>query len=391
LLLSDVFPKDGEVRRLYCDGCGQSMDLAFADFSEDVSGVEITIRGLPHLHCHRCDKYYLTDDSRFAIIRLHEEAIKKGSNKVSVTKQKRPVDFKFTDVPFLVDADDYRYIPGLYRQFDVGFLCPLYFNKEVLLKFDNSPKYEVRFASQSYGTVDMEEGYIPFGINRHGKVIIWLGDIAKLSESEQFYLRSENIESDHSIGSEFYDGQIECIFTEPPKEASIITGRTELDQAFEAHFKAKLYHLDKELIDTIAALTPPVVDTEKERKHIFDSLTRIFIESMDNAKLDRLLKGIGASSAGSGSLKRFQAALETIDSSGVVATALMPLYVLYDLRVAYSHLTSGSRRGELLSSAAERLGIRDGAGLSEIYGALMDAMIEGLKSLHSIRTSTDRE
>jgi hypothetical protein len=34
LLLSDVFAKDGEVRRLYCDGCGQSMDLAFPDFSE---------------------------------------------------------------------------------------------------------------------------------------------------------------------------------------------------------------------------------------------------------------------------------------------------------------------------------------------------------------------
>jgi hypothetical protein len=70
----------------------------------------------------------------------------------------------------------------------------------------------------------------------------------------------------------------------------IITGRTELDQAFEVRFKAKLYHLDKELIDTIAALTPPVVDTEKERTHIFDSLTRIFIESMDNGKLENRRK-----------------------------------------------------------------------------------------------------
>lgn len=391
MLLSEMFPKDGKVRRLYCDACGESMELTFTDFSEAVSGVKITIWGLPYLYCHRCDKYYLTDDARFAIIRLHEKAIEEGRNKVLVTKQKRPVDFKFTDVPFLVDADDYRYIPGLYRQFDMGFLCPLYFNKEVLLKFDNSPKYEVRFASQSYGTVDMEEGYIPFGINRRGKVIMWLGDIAKLSESEQFYLRSENIESDHSIGSEFYDGQIECIFTKPPKEASIITGRTKLDRAFEAHFKGKLYHLDKELIDTIAGLTPPVVDTEKERKHTFDSLTRIFIESMDNANLEKLLKSISASSAGSGSLKRFQAALETINSSGAVATALLSLYVLYDLRVAYSHLTSASRRDELLSSAAERLGIRHGAGLSEIYGALIDAMIEGLKLLHSILTSTDGE
>jgi hypothetical protein len=273
----------------------------------------------------------------------------------------------------------------------VGFLCPLYFNKEVLLKFGNSPKYEVRFASQSYGTVYMEDDHISFGINRHGKVIMWLGDIANLSESEQFYLRSENVESDHSIGSEFYDGQIECIFTERPKEAVIITGRAELHQAFESRFNTKLFHLDKELIDTIAGLTPPVVDTEKERKHIFDSLTRMFIESMDNTKLERLLKDIGASSGGSGSLKRFQATLDTIDSTGAVATALMPLYVLYDLRVAYSHLTSASRREELLSSSAARLGIYHGAGLVEIYGKLVDAMIEGLTSLHSILTSADSD
>jgi hypothetical protein len=100
---------------------------------------------------------------------------------------------------------------------------------------------------------------------------------------------------------------------------------------------------------------------------------------------------IGASSTGPGSLKRLQAALETIDRSGAVATALMPHYVLYDFRVAYSHLTSASRREELLSSSAERLDIRHVTGLSDIYGALIDAMIEGLKSLHSILTSTDGE
>lgn len=37
---------------------------------------------------------------------------------------------------------------------------------------------------------------------------MWLGDIARLPDAEQYYLRSENIDSDHSIGSEFYDGQI---------------------------------------------------------------------------------------------------------------------------------------------------------------------------------------
>ena len=69
----------------------------------------------------------------------------------------------------------------------------------------------------------------------------------------------------------------------------------------------------------------------------------------------------------------------------------MPLYALDDLRVAYSHLTSGPRRGELVVERDRTPRVRDGAGLSEIYEALMDAMIKGLNSLHSILASSDGE
>lgn len=47
---------------------------------------------------------------------------------------------------------------------------------------------------------------------------MWLGDIAKLDINEQHYLCSENINSDHDIASEFYEGQIEVQWAEPSKE-----------------------------------------------------------------------------------------------------------------------------------------------------------------------------
>ena len=84
----------------------------------------------------------------------------------------------------------------------------------MLLKYDNSPDYRVKFASTSYGSIDTQEESISFGLNRHGHIVMWLGDIAKLPENELYYLRSENIPSDHSLGSEFYDGQIEVKFSE---------------------------------------------------------------------------------------------------------------------------------------------------------------------------------
>jgi len=298
-----------------------------------------------------------------------------------VKRSKRQPNYKFTDVPFLIDADDYCYIPGLQRTFDVGFLTPVFFNKRVLSKFDTLPGYQVRFASQSYGAIDFGDGDIAFGINRRGKVIMWLGDVAKLPEPEQFYLRSENVPSDHSIGSEFYDGQISCIFTKPPMEAVAIAARTALAVAFEAAYSEKLFHLDDELVQTIAAFAAPIVDTEKERKNTFDNLNRIFVESLNNATFEKLVKSLALHPASSGSLKRLQAILEKKDAGGAVAKALSPFFVIYDLRVAYSHLTSARKRQELLDTSVDRLSLSRAAPLEQLYSACLSQMIASISAL----------
>jgi hypothetical protein len=360
------------------------MDLAFLSFAQIVSGVRIEISNLPHLDCPACGERYLTEGGVFAIVDLHRQAVTQGSDKVTINRKKRQADYEFTNVPFLIDADDYYYIPGLYRSFDLGFLTPLFFNETVLSKFDTLPGYSVRFASQSYGTIDMPSDYIPFGINRNGKVLMWLGDVAKLPLSEQYYLRSENVDSDHSIGSEFYDAQISCKFTDPPMEAVAIAARTAFAKAFEAAYSAELFHLDDELVSTIAALAPPVVDTEKERKHAFDSLNRIFVESMNNTGLEKLVNALRLKPASTGSLKRLQATLETKDASSAVAAALAPFFVIYDLRIAYSHLTSASRREELLDSSTDRLGLAKAAALDEIYRAVLTQLTTSMNTLKSL-------
>lgn len=99
-------------------------------------------------------------------------------------RKKRKHEFKFAKAPFLYDPDDYFYIPGRNRPFDVGFLTPVFFKREVLLKYDNSPSYRVQFASTTYGTIYTGGEYISFGINKNGLVVMRLGDIAKMPESE---------------------------------------------------------------------------------------------------------------------------------------------------------------------------------------------------------------
>lgn len=379
--IADLIPDKGQRRELYCDSCKASMDLIFESFAETLLGVRIAIANLPYLGCPVCGARYLTENSAFAIVELHRQATEKGSNGVQVVRNKKQADFSFTEVPFLVDADDYYYIPGLYRSFDMGFLTPLFFNRTVLSKFDTLPGYHVRFASQSYGSIEMADDMIAFGINRHGKLVMWLGDVAKLPLAEQYYLRSENVPSDHSIGSEFYDGQISCIFTEPPAEAILLQARSSLAKAFEIAFGRPLFHLDDQLVDTIARLAPPVVDTEKERRHVFDSLNRIFVESLDNAGLEKLVKALNLTPASTGSLKRLQSIFETKIDKATVGAALSPYFVTYDLRIAYSHLTSARKRAELLDSSAARLGLARGAALDAVYAALVAQLTASTEKL----------
>jgi hypothetical protein len=102
----------------------------------------------------------------------------------------------------------------------------------VVTKYRNTPGYHVDMASGSYGTVYFPNGtYLSFGINRQVQVITWLCDLDSLPVHEQYYWRSENIESLHDMASEFYDGQIDVIFIEPSREQQMFTARAKLLQS----------------------------------------------------------------------------------------------------------------------------------------------------------------
>lgn len=384
--VADFFPSSGKVQRIYCDKCSAHLDLTFSDFDDDVSGVHISLSGLPVLVCPSCSSTYLPDRSRFAVIELHRQAIAKKSNRVTVKRNKTARDFGFTKVPFQYDSDDYSYIPGLSREFNEGFLTPVFFNKEVLIKYDVHPSYRVTFASRTYGSIRQgSDFHIPFGINRNSRVVMWLGDIASLPENEQFYLRSENIPSDHSIGSEFYDGQIEAVFTDRPPEDQLFEQRSLFLEAGFSRFGEKLAHLEKEVLDLAISIRRPVVDTPAERRNIADALNKVYLESLDNKVLERVLSKLGQDAAKLGSLKRLQKVVETVVSpTEDIAGAMSPLYVLYDLRVAYSHLGSEEGQEEKLRFVRERLNLPTGADLFSIYDTIVPALTGAFAKLSEV-------
>lgn len=379
--IKDIYPPDGRMQRIHCPACGTHCDLGYTDFSELLSGVRIEISGLPVLRCPECAAENLPDLSRLAIIDCHKRAVEAGETAFISTRRKPENTFDFTPVPFLYDSDDYRYLPGLVRPWDQGFLTPVFFNRQVLFKYDNAPGYRVRFASTTYGQIDTGEDYISFGINRHGRVVMWLGDIAKLPQSEQYYLRSENVPSDHSIGSEFYDGQIDCVFTDRSREDELFKARSGFIEACFLRFNEKIAHLDAEVMDLALSFNPPVVDTDKERRHVADTLNKIYLESLSNNVLGKVMASLGGDPKALGNIKRLQGVLERAEPGKDVATILSPLYVLYDLRVAFSHLHSSDRSSDTLETVTTRLGLPSGSGLMAIYDELIRRLTSSFNQL----------
>ncbi len=380
--ISEVFPKDGQPQRLYCGNCQGHLDLQFADFYEMVSGVEIGIENLPVLRCTKCEVDYLPDKSRFAIIELHKQAFEKKRDRVSVSRNKTDKDYGFGVASFIYDSDDYEYIPGLKRPWNIGFLTPVFFNREVLIKYDASPVYRLSFASATYGEIRRGENFsIPFGINKNGKVVMWLGDIAELPDSEQYYLRSENVESDHSIGSEFYDGQIECIFTELSRENALFKSRSRFLENCFNQFDEKIAHLDDEVLELSISFNAPVVDTEKERRHVADTLNKIYVESFDNKALGRLIERLGGDPKSLGSIKRLQKFIELSFPAIDAASIMSPFYILYDFRVAYSHLSSDESSRQKLDYVCDRLGVEHSSDLMVIYRSIIESLRESFDKL----------
>jgi hypothetical protein len=389
--IKDLIPEASFVQSNYCDDCGKLLDLEFSRYDEEISSVHIQIDGLPVLRCSPCSKDHLPDLSRLALIDCHKRAVEAGSPVFACVRKKRTQEFKLAKVPFLYDPDDYFYIPGLHRPFDVGFLTPVFFNREVLLKYDNSPSYRVQFASTTYGTIYTGVEYISFGINKNGLLVMWLGDIAKMPETEQYYLRSENVPSDHSIGSEFYEGQIECVFTEAAREDRLFKARSAFIEANVKRFGKKIAHLDDEVVSLAFTFNGPVVDSEKERRHVADTLNKIYIESFDNAALGDVLKSLGGDPKNLGSLKRLQGILEVELPKEDINSLLSPLYVLYDLRVAYSHLISTERQYDVFKTVVDRLGLDAGVTLTDLYGRLIEALIATFERLAELIDIDDAE
>ncbi|WP_018086523.1 hypothetical protein [Desulfurispora thermophila] len=267
-------------------------------YSHKIDGEEYWFHNCKVLKCTDCKNQFVSDTT----IKLCEVAIEYMKQKnlehrdLNFEKTKNSLlknEFISTEVDFIFDKDDYYFIPGLIRPWNHGFLTPVFFNIEVLLKYAYHPNYSLELEANTLGSIyKNQEHMINFGINPNGKVIMWLGDIGRLEVEEQHYLRSENIESDHNISSEFYEAEIESMWANPSNVKTLLKNRYEVHEKILRKFGTTISQLEPETIKVVLKVKRPLVPTEESFAEVIIPMNKIFVESINNHALKKDLKQI---------------------------------------------------------------------------------------------------
>jgi len=286
-----------------------------------------------------------------------------------------PIQFKF-------DVEDTLKVEGLRRPWDtdVPYLTPVFFNKEVLVRYFYDPRYMCEFASETYGYFyDLKnEFHIPFGINPNNKVVMWLGDIDKLPETEKNYLVSENIESDHDIKSEFYDAQINVQFTEPIREVEILLLKKKINEATKNNFGISIFSSEDkieydEVIEKCSRYKRISFQNRDDFKRFISDWNEILVEDIDHSAIKNYLKGKGIEFD-----KKIKSnkALEVFIKKvvGEERNIIAPFFYLYDLRIWSDHKDAES----LFSDTITKIGLKKDVTDEEIYQSLINKIHEFL-------------
>jgi hypothetical protein len=183
------------------------------------------------------------------------------------------------------------------------FITPVFFKKDVLTKYYTQPaKYSV------------EDGYLHCGSlwgvrmdNNHPDcVMVFLGDLGRLSYKEQLHWRSFNIPSgkmSHTAFARSIMGQ----FADPENPALFFKQRfTSFQEKWENKFSWRLFlPMGQEDEYYFRTLRMPLTNEQKEFDDLVLTLAKLFVDSLNEAELAKTLPATNESLKGLDKLEGF--------------------------------------------------------------------------------------
>ena len=391
---------------LKCPKCDEYRFIEYSGvrFEDDKKKKGFGIK-IPFFKCSTCNKFELVlpqepfdtfKDKILPEIRdgeFFDMPLKYVCSKIDPEKKFEP----FSHLELDYDARDYYLIPGLYRDEEDGYLTPVFFDKDVLLYYNNHRDYSVKLTSFSSGNIFHEGNPMfswGFGINRSGKLFKWLGDLSEdfdgdSRKSDLKRFQASNVASDHDVASKFYLRQtpfsVEDAFIGSDNEMKLFRLANEFSAWISKEHRFDLTKMN--VIELAEYYKPPILE---ERDQIFGaylSLNKYLIENLQekairSALLEHGLQEDDLKSSGRklGSLKLFTLFIEKVLKQEDANNVVSPLYVLNDLRQLHGHLSNDSFE-ERYSSCKERLGLADYVSDLKVFTSLVTRMVSLYQSL----------
>jgi len=256
----------------------EDLDIDFADKIE--SGEDY----IYHLSIRN-----LSLDERQSIGSILGKKIIKGLKRYSPPDILKPDKSKFEKYIINTDSDgnDVLSTCNIGYQSEVHYLTPIFFKKEVLRKYYDSPaKYTV------------DDGYLKCDgfwslrmMNNHlDHVVVWLGDLKGLPHKEQTYWKGFNLTPDNrKISHADFERNINGEFSDPENPEYYFKYKFE---DFQEKWNKKFgWYLFKKLNEDdnhhLKSLHVPTTNEQKEFDEQIISITKILIDSLNEAMLNK--------------------------------------------------------------------------------------------------------
>lgn len=363
--------------------CGGIREISVEQTQICVEDVSLYFRDLHLLVCECCGDSVIPFYSLKLVQCSYDSAISNFQKHGVFHRKEYRERFDYcNNIDFDYDAYDYYNISGL--QFDQehptkGFLCPVYFDKKVFQQFYIDDDYDVNLFSETYGNFAFEDEWnIPFGVNTNNNIVFWLGDLNYLDSQTLNRIKPFNISSDHKIVcSEFWNAQMENIFSKPHREYSLYLKRNELFVLIKEKYSIDLEHLPQETENLIRLYRKPITISKNNIKETVGVLHKILIESVSIGELRKLYLIVSSQRDNKDisklmSIKLYEGILKSkIINNQQLSDLLSPLFILNDLRQYYDHLLPQGKVKALLENLNAKYSISSFDDVTALYETLL--------------------
>lgn len=380
-----------------CSRCNGVREIVNDDITVVIENRMLHFPELFVLCCTKCGDKCLPEFSKQMIDGAYKSMVEQNQFVGEFVSKHYKKKFDYCqDQDYKYDHKDYYNIPGLCYDEEhsvEGFLTPVYFDRKALIYFISVPDFEVDIFSETYGHIgkkDPDGVYVydwdvPFGFNSNGKLVFWLGDLNYMDTQSQTILKGFNIESDHLIiDSEFFQAQMNCIFSKPIKEKQILLNKDSFISNIKKKYNIDLAHLDEECSAHAKNIKRPLVFTEQSVSGVINAFDKVLVEGFNVGQLRVLYEMLYYESERDTKYKSWQSIrfikeillkfCEQIEDAIDVEMLISPLYILHDYRIYLDHLLSMDKQESTKAHIVATLGVQNFGEQEAIYSEEIDRL-----------------